>query len=672
LSTDNAGRLVLLSDALGNTTGLTYDNLDRITQILNAINGTTSFSYDANGNLLSVTDANGNQTSYLYDSRNRVTSRTDGLRVTESYGWDGNSNLTSHTDRREKVTALQYDALNRVTFAGFGQSGSQYESTISYGWDAGNRLTGATDSIAGAISRQYSNGAPAYDGLDNLLQETTPQGTVSYTYDNASRRQTMQVAGQPQVSYTWDNANRLTGITQGSSAVGINYDNANRRTSLTLPNGVTVGYSVDNDSRITGLTYSAGSTQLGNLTYGYDADGRVTSKNGTLAAISLPNAVSGNTFNADNGMTAFNGITQIYDANGSLTNDGTNTYTWDARNHLTGISGAVAASFTYDAFGRRASKTIAGANTQFLYDGFDPVQEIQAGAPSANLLTGGRFDEYFTRTDSSNNVSTLLQDALGSTIGLVGSGQSIATNYTYQPFGATTAAGTANGNSYQFTGRENDGTGLYFYRARYYQPTFQRFVSQDPLGFLGGDPNLYAYVRANPVSGVDPFGLYCLSDAAINGIAGSAGGALAGGAALTEFGPVGIAVGTIVGGTAGGALGYWSNNAFGNEVTVGAVGGAATSLNAPASGLLGGGIGGAVTYGLQQAGAPDYASVPAGGAAGGAVGGAVAPVLDGVAGGAAAGAIKGGEIGLASGVAAVAVEKALKAGNNCPSCGNSQ
>lgn len=144
--------------------------------------------------------------------------------------------------------------------------------------------------------------------------------------NSTNRRQTMQVSGQPQVSYTWDNANRLTAITQGSSTVGINYDNANRRTSLTLPNGVTVGYSVDNDSRVTGLTYSAESTQLGTLIYGYDADGRVTSKSGTLAAINLPNAVNGNTFNADNGMTGFNGSTLIYDANGNLTSDGTATF----------------------------------------------------------------------------------------------------------------------------------------------------------------------------------------------------------------------------------------------------------------------------------------------------------------------------------------------------------
>lgn len=225
------------------------------------------------------------------------------------------------------------------------------------------------------------------------------------------------------------------------------------------------------------------------------------------AATGLPDSVTGNTFNADNGMTGFGGATLSYDANGNLTSDGTNTYTWDARNHLTAISGAATASFTYDAFGRRASESMGATTTQFLYDRLNPVQEIQGGTPSANLLTGGRLDEYFARTDSSNNVSTLLTDRLGSTIGLVSSGQSMATSYTYQPFGATTSTGAANGNSYQFSGRENDATGLYFYRARYYSPTFQRFIGQDPIGFAGGDSNLYAYTFNNPVEWIDPQGL---------------------------------------------------------------------------------------------------------------------------------------------------------------------
>ena len=233
----------------------------------------------------------------------------------------------------------------------------------------------------------------------------------------------------------------------------------------------------------------------------------MTSKGGTLAATGLPTSVSGNTFNADNGMTGFGGAALSYDANGNLTSDGTNTYTWDARNNLTAISGGATASFVYDTFGRRASKSIAGTTTNFLYDGMNPVQELQAGTPSANLLTGLNIDEFFTRTDASSNVSTLLRDALGSTIGLLGSGQSIGTSYTYQPFGATTAAGAANGNPYQFTGRENDSTGLYFYRARYYHPTLQRFIAQDPIGFASGDISLYNYALNDPIRGKDPFGL---------------------------------------------------------------------------------------------------------------------------------------------------------------------
>ena len=62
---------------------------------------------------------------------------------------------------------------------------------------------------------------------------------------------------------------------------------------------------------------------------------------------------------------------------------------------------------------------------------------------------------------------------------------------------------------YQFTGRENDGAGLYFYRARYYSPTFQRFVAQDPLDFRGDDTNLYRYVLDSPVDFIDPFGIDC-------------------------------------------------------------------------------------------------------------------------------------------------------------------
>jgi RHS repeat-associated protein len=84
----------------------------------------------------------------------------------------------------------------------------------------------------------------------------------------------------------------------------------------------------------------------------------------------------------------------------------------------------------------------------------------------------------------------------------------VQTSYTYEPFGAATSSGATNTNTYQFTGRENDGaTGLYFYRARYYSPTFGRFISEDPIEFSSGSVNLYAYVDNSPFEFSDPLGL---------------------------------------------------------------------------------------------------------------------------------------------------------------------
>jgi RHS repeat-associated protein len=158
------------------------------------------------------------------------------------------------------------------------------------------------------------------------------------------------------------------------------------------------------------------------------------------------------------------------------------------------------------------SKAVAGTTTQFLYDGLNPVQELQSGSASANLLTGLMLDEYFQRTDSAGT-RDLLTDALGSTWGLADSSGTVQGGYSYQPFGSVTPSGTPGPNPYQYTGRENDsGAGpfdgdLYYYRARYYSPVLQRFMSQDPIDFGGGDTNLYGYVRNDPINWTDPLGL---------------------------------------------------------------------------------------------------------------------------------------------------------------------
>jgi RHS repeat-associated protein len=150
--------------------------------------------------------------------------------------------------------------------------------------------------------------------------------------------------------------------------------------------------------------------------------------------------------------------------------------------------------------------TSGSTTTSYLYDRVNPMQEIVSASPTANLLTGLGVDQIFTRTTSAGTFG-FLGDALGSTVALTSSSGAIVTNYTYGPYGATTTSGAANSNPYQFTARENDSTGLYYLRARYVNPTWGRFIAEDPIGFGGDDYNLYRYVENSPITYLDPLGL---------------------------------------------------------------------------------------------------------------------------------------------------------------------
>jgi RHS repeat-associated protein len=188
-----------------------------------------------------------------------------------------------------------------------------------------------------------------------------------------------------------------------------------------------------------------------------------------------------------------------------MTSDGTHSYTWDARNHLKQIDSGTTASFIYDPFGRRTSKTISSTQTGFLYDGANSVQELSGTTVTANSLVGG-VDEVFQRTDSAG-ARSFLTDALGSSLALTDSSGTFQTTYSFDAFGNTTASGSASSNTFAYTGREADSTGLYYYRARYCNPQLQRFISEDPLGFGANSVNFYEYAYDNPTNLIDPFGL---------------------------------------------------------------------------------------------------------------------------------------------------------------------
>ena len=313
----------------------------------------------------------------------------------------------------------------------------------------------------------------------------------------------MNVQGQPPVAYQYDRASQLSGISRGAAVAAAIYDAAGRRTSITLPNGVVATLAYDAASQLTGLTYRRGAAVLGTLAYGYDAAGTRVRAGGTWARTVLPQAVASASYDDANRPLVFGGAVLTHDANGNLTGDGTSLFTWNARNQLVGVDGGeLTARFAYDALGRRDARAIGAATTELVYDGLTAVEEI-GSAGHASVLGGFELDHYLALGDG----LVPLTDGLGSVIALADQTGAVNVEYTYEPFGALADGAPADPGAYRFTGREDDGTGLSFHRARYYHPTLQRFISEERSGFARGRMNGYVYAANSPIDTADPLGL---------------------------------------------------------------------------------------------------------------------------------------------------------------------
>jgi RHS repeat-associated protein len=512
-SFDVVSRLIAQTDALGKTARFSYDALNRLVTIVDALNGLTSLAYDPNGNLLTVTDAGGNTITHEYDSMDRLNRRIDQLGKAETFSYDGNGNLVSTTDRKIQTTAFTYDALNRRTREEYADGGM-----ATFAYDAAGRLVQADDT-----ADPHRPISMAYDPVDRLLGETTALGTVGYQYDSLGRRNQMTVSGQSPVSYTYDAASRLRTITQALlNPVNIDYDVVGRRTLLTLPNQVSTEYQYDAASRLTALIYRNALETLGDLQYTYDPAGSRTAVGGSFARTLLPDSVPSAAYDAANRQLTFGNKSMTFDDNGSLTSltdpSSITAYTWDARIRLVGLSGAITGSFAYDAQGRRARRDIAGESRVYQYDRADIIRERINGQEIDYLRPLG-IDEPLSRLEPSGPLY-YLAEALSTTVALVDGGGAIATAYTYEPFGLTLTSGAASGNPFQFTARENDNSGFYYYRARYYAHPLARFISPDPLlcGETTAVPlasirrspqslHAFAYVTNSPLSLRDPLGL---------------------------------------------------------------------------------------------------------------------------------------------------------------------
>jgi RHS repeat-associated protein len=551
-----------------------------------------SYDYDENGNLTSVTPPEQPAHEFAYDSRNRPTSY-DAPQVgsedrTTSNEYDLDRLLTSQTLPGGGEIEYLYDEGGRPKTLRYPGG----EKTYTYDAQTGNPAT--VSNASGSLS--YS-----FDGFLPLSETSTGQvpGKVQVSYDNDLRLKGVSVNGGPEVAYSYDK----DGLIVKPGALDLSRDPTRGLLTGTTLSNVTDKRIFNAFGEMQSYEALSGSTELYDTTYTLDSFGRIVEKTETIGGITTTYAYAydeeGNLTEVkqnggvvasyaydENGnrlsRTTSDGTTEgTYDAQDRLTSYGTNEYTYTPDGQLntkTDTATGEITSYSYDSLGnllsatlpdgkrveyvvdardRRVGKKVDGQLVQgFLYQNqLAPVAELDRAGNIVSRFVYGTKPNVPDYMEKGGKTYRVITDQVGSVRLVVDAATGeVAQQIDYDEFGNILEDTNPGFQPFGFAGGLYDpDTQLTRFGARDYDAETGRWTAKDPILFAGGDANLYAYARNDPINRLDPSGL---DDDTVSTIGTTIGVGIAGaeavGAAVTTV--EGVAGGTVMAGQLGTGL----------------------------------------------------------------------------------------------------------------------